>query len=227
MSRRPMPSLTLFRPVDRRRQLLTSIGEQLTRDLLAPVVHGHGAEVLVKPKLSDLVEIGSSALDRPTFEYATKAHVDFAVVRGPRLDVCFAVEFDGPLHDTDPNTIVNDVLKDKICTWLGLPLLRIGADSLQSVNGYGIVEWLVDVYFCSEAFGFPDLTEWPGPESTFDESRARYVDLSHTADARLLDAHYRDGVTASPGAQLRQHDDASQRRRRRPPPCARRPRSPS
>jgi hypothetical protein len=142
--------------VDRRRPLLASSFEQLTDERLAKVAEQHGVRIFPKPRVADALDIYGSGLNDAEYHYALIAHFDFVVGHRSTGLPFFAVEYDGPQHDTDPNAIVNDGMKNTICERLGLPLLRLTAGFLEDVNGYGILEWLIDAWFAWEAFGFSD-----------------------------------------------------------------------
>jgi ADP-ribose pyrophosphatase YjhB (NUDIX family) len=138
--------------VDRRKPLLLNIGESVTDAVLREVAEKLGRRVFVKPRLADVVNVDRSGLSNDEYSYALKAHLDFVVARESDGHPDFAVEFDGPYHGTDAIAARRDAMKNAICQRLGLPLLRIDADYLQTVKGFRLLAWLVELWFLNEAF---------------------------------------------------------------------------
>jgi hypothetical protein len=138
--------------MDRRKPLLVNIGEAETDAALHDIAHELGRRVFVKPRLADAVDVNKSGLSNEEYGYALKAHLDFVIARASDGRPDFSVEFDGPYHDTDADAARRDALKNTICQRLGLPLLRIDPDYLQTVKGFRLVSWLVELWFLNEAF---------------------------------------------------------------------------
>jgi hypothetical protein len=104
-----------------------------------------------KVGLKDALDIADSGLSDDEYRYALMAHFDFVVTEGDDHDCLFAVEFDGPLHDTDANTIRRDRMKDDICARLGMPLLRLREEHIvDSPDRESILAWLVTVWFVEQ-----------------------------------------------------------------------------
>jgi hypothetical protein len=138
--------------VDRRRRLLANAYEVLTGDVLTEAAQAWGASVAKKVRLSDALAIGGSGLTDEEYRYALMAHFDFVVVGGESELALFAVEFDGPHHDSDPGARGRDAMKESICRRLGMPLLRVREEYLLDVLHEPILGWLVSVWFLAEAF---------------------------------------------------------------------------
>src|SRR5262249_27744065 len=98
------------------------------------------------------LNIKGSGLSNPEFTYALKGHFDFVVAEGPGGPARFAVEFDGPTHDTDLDTIHRDLSKNHICQKLGMPFLRIDAGYLRRIGRFTLVGWLTELWFMYEEF---------------------------------------------------------------------------
>ena len=64
--------------MDRRKRVMNR-GELIAEKAITDAAERNGAIVRAKLKLSDVLEIGSSGLSNPEFEYATRAHLDFAL----------------------------------------------------------------------------------------------------------------------------------------------------
>lgn len=137
--------------MDRRKALLVNIGEVETDAVLREVAAKLGVRVFAKPRLADVVNIDRSGIADEEYRYALKAHLDFVVAEVADGRPHFAVEFDGPSHATD-RAARRDAMKNAICERLGLPLLRIDANYLQTVKGFRLVAWLVELWFLHEAF---------------------------------------------------------------------------
>jgi Protein of unknown function (DUF2726) len=136
---------------DRRRPLRSNAYEVLTADLLAGAAEAAGSFVTEKVRIADALEIGESGLTDEEYSYALKAHFDFVVVTGEEHTALFAVEFDGPSHDTADGQR-RDALKDAICAKLGMPLLRIREEHLLGIGHEPILAWLVTAWFLAAAF---------------------------------------------------------------------------
>jgi hypothetical protein len=81
----------------------------------------NGANVYSKLRIADVLAIAGSGLDDDFYSFALKAHFDFVVTDADRLPL-FAVEFDGPQHDSNP---ANDRTKNAVAEKLGLSLARV------------------------------------------------------------------------------------------------------
>ena len=139
--------------MDRRRQILASKYEVATDKALREAASRCGVQVHIKVRIADSLDIASSGLTKEEFSYALKAHFDFVVAREDST-AAFAVEFDGPQHDTDPDVVRRDALKNSICDKLAMPLLRIDADFLHPIgrSRFSILGWAAEVWFLYEGF---------------------------------------------------------------------------
>jgi hypothetical protein len=136
--------------MDRRRCLLNEY-EEVVDELLNEATHQYDARVHCKVRIADALAIEHSGLTAEEYSYALRAHFDFVVSsRGDR--VAFAIEFDGPRHTRDPNTIHRDSLKNTVCTKLGMPLLRVDARFFKRVEQFSILGWLIELWFIHRAF---------------------------------------------------------------------------
>ena len=112
---------------DRRRKLLVNLGEEQADSTLRDAADKHGVRVFPKLRLADAVNIDRSGLPDELYRYALRAHLDFVIARGTDAQALFAVEFDGPSHESN-EARKRDAMKDEICERLGLPLIRVDAD---------------------------------------------------------------------------------------------------
>jgi hypothetical protein len=193
--------------MDRRRKMLVNIGEEEADSVLRDVADKFGVRVFAKPRLADTVDIDSSGLPNDLYSHALKAHLDFVVARGSDAQALFAVEFDGAYHDSDAARR-RDAMKDTICERLGLPLLRVDADFFQTVKGFRLLAWLVELWFLDEAVtemqasgAFPwdepfDPRDLYEPDEHFRLTR-RPFDLASEAQAALFTA-YKEGRCLAP-----------------------------
>lgn len=123
--------------------------EELTNEALISSVAQHDALVYPKIRIADALSIDSSGITNEEYSYALKAHFDFVVSRkGSRID--FAVEFDGPLHESSKQTMKRDELKRSICNKLGMPLLRVDYNHLKQIGKQTIVGWLAHLWYIKE-----------------------------------------------------------------------------
>jgi hypothetical protein len=137
--------------IDRRRPLLVNRGEEAVDAAVSEAATKYGGRVFPKVRVADALNIQSSGLSDAEYRYALKAHFDFVVVDESNLPQ-FAIEFDEPHHDTDPDTILRDQMKASTCERLGLPLVRVDAGYLRRARDYVLVGWLVEVWFAYRWF---------------------------------------------------------------------------
>ena len=88
-------------------------------------------------------------LRRGDWDYAFKAHFDFVVharlAERHATHPLFAVEFDGPGHDT-PAARARDARKNRLCLASGLPLVRVDATHLHERDRLSLIEWLAALW---------------------------------------------------------------------------------
>lgn len=138
--------------MDRRRKIISNSYEEATHEALRKAATEYGARVFSKVRVADALEVDRSGLPNSEYDYALRAHFDF-LIADQDTRALFAVEFDGPHHETDPKTIARDALKRAVCDKLGLPLLRIDADYLRRrVGRFSLLGWLAEVWFMQEAY---------------------------------------------------------------------------
>jgi hypothetical protein len=139
--------------MDRRRKLLVNNYEKLADELITKAVTPYNARICPKVGLKDIVRISGSGISIEEYSYALKAHIDFCVVNSDDY-VEFGLEIDESHHLSDPKVIKKDRLKDKLCSKLGFPLLRISDKSLERVAELELLAWLTSYYFV-----FSDLSK--------------------------------------------------------------------
>jgi hypothetical protein len=132
--------------MDRRRKILVNNYEQLADELIINAVSPYGARVCPKVGLKDIINISKSGITDEEYSYALKAHIDFCVVNNESFAE-FGLEIDEDHHLFDKKTILKDKIKDKICSNLGFPLLRISSRSLERIRDLEILAWLASYYF--------------------------------------------------------------------------------
>ena len=109
--------------MDRRLKIIQAPYEAETHRILDEVASKNGAQVWPKVRVADVLELRNSGISNEEYSYALKAHFDFTVTDEDSL-AQFSVEFDGRSHNTDPDTVRRDSLKNAICEQLSFPLLR-------------------------------------------------------------------------------------------------------
>jgi hypothetical protein len=194
--------------VDRRKPLLINKYEEVTDKAPREVVQRRGMRVCPKVALSETLNIDRSGLSSADFTYALKATFDFVVADGRTSLPEFAVEFDGPLHGTDPASMARDRIKNAICRLFELPLLRIDATWLRPIRRFTLLAWLIEVnglYWSwaaeQEAGRIPWAEEfyWPFIIELDDKGRImdRPYDLALPAMLSMGSAYER-GLTSAP-----------------------------
>lgn len=130
-----------------RRKKLVNFHEAVTRKILRAAAEKNGAEVWPKLRIADVLNLERSGLDNDLFSFALKAHFDFVVVDQEHLPL-FAVEFDGPHHDSEPRARINDMKKNAVCEKLDFPIARVRDEHLfQKARGVDYLTWLTEIFF--------------------------------------------------------------------------------
>ena len=137
--------------MDRRRPILNR-SEAAAELALGDAADKNDARVFAKVRIADALSIDRTGLPDPVWRYALQGHFDFLLADKTSSIPYFAVEFDGPSHMRNPETIRRDAMKNLICERLCLPLLRVDAGYLRSVGRFTLVGWLVELWFIYEQF---------------------------------------------------------------------------
>ncbi|HEY9731927.1 MAG TPA: DUF2726 domain-containing protein [Drouetiella sp.] len=114
-------------------------------NIMQPFVQLHGCQLFPKVKLGDVIQFRRSGIEKEHFEYASKAHFDFIVVKDNQ--VLFAIEIDGPNHYKNDTAPLRDELKKNLCQRKNLELLRIDLGYLNEVNDQHVLPLLLHNYF--------------------------------------------------------------------------------
>lgn len=77
--------------------------------------------VFAKVRIVDALSIDRTGLPDPVWKYALQGHFDFLLADRTSSIPYFAVEFDGPSHWQDPDSMRRDVMKNLIWERLCLP----------------------------------------------------------------------------------------------------------
>ena len=110
------------------KRLLNS-DEEVVDGLLKEICEHRGARIFVKMRLADIFAIDGSGLDSEAYSFALKSHFDFTVSDTENRPL-FAVEYDGPSHDTEEQ-MRRDQLKHRVVDHFDFPLLRVRDQHLE------------------------------------------------------------------------------------------------
>lgn len=85
-----------------------------------------GMPLLVFPKvpIKDVLSINLK-LDYSLRNFYFTSHLDFVIYEKESLQPLCSIEYDGRHHRNDPKTIMNDKMKDTLCTYTEFKLIRI------------------------------------------------------------------------------------------------------
>jgi|GEM_PF-2822940 len=76
-----------------------------------------------------------------------QSEFDFVVYNDERgTEPLFAIEFDGPQHQFDPEQIQRDIRKNYLCHLAQLPLIRITDTEIEDLDKFTIIEFIIRRY---------------------------------------------------------------------------------
>ncbi len=135
--------------MDHRKKLLNR-SEETTENVLKFACQDRSVRISPKVRVADALDITNSGLDNEHYKYALSSHLDFVIADESTLPL-FAVEFDGPTHWNDERACINDRKKNKICSDLGLPLIRVrDKHIITSANKKNYLVWFVRMFFAQQ-----------------------------------------------------------------------------
>jgi hypothetical protein len=124
---------------------LTRWNERETLTILDRTLASSPFRVFSKIRLIDV--IGTERNERLSAEdrnFLMTSHLDFVVYSGgDYLAPVFAVEFDGPHHDSEPQ-ITRDIRKNRLCAQAKLPLLRIREPLLEKHEQTTLLQFMIE-----------------------------------------------------------------------------------
>lgn len=150
---------------DRRKKLLVNEGEAITDAQLHALEADWNARICPKIRVADVMNIESSGLSDEQYRYALQAHFDF-VVCDTDTNPLFAVEFDGSSHQAK-DAQRRDALKNQICKHFDFPLIRLDSRFHQEVDGFNLLEYVVDMFFLNQSFEEAQASGSISPFETF------------------------------------------------------------
>ena len=104
---------------------LVNRGEGAVLDIARDVCKATGTEAFTKIRIADAIRIDGSGISDALYRYALSAHFDILVAKDNKAYV--AIEFDGSGHDSR-----NDALKESICDFFKLPMIRVKESHLDA-----------------------------------------------------------------------------------------------
>jgi hypothetical protein len=122
---------------------MTTKSERTAKRILGGALAKSGWAFLMKIRLQDVLERDDLTKSDPEWTLYTTGHFDFVVCHTSDDVPVFALEIDGPSHQT-PRQISLDIIKNRLCAAAGLPLLRLGLHDLDETAESSILEWLVE-----------------------------------------------------------------------------------
>ena len=130
--------------------LMRSRSEQRTYRILGSTLPSRRYRISGPVPLQEVIESAPGELDgyNEWLYYAT-ARFDFVVSRAQDDMPLFAVEFDGPQHETNADQIRRDKLKNRFCrdaAVFGFPLLRITSEQIQEHEQVTVLAWMLERY---------------------------------------------------------------------------------
>lgn len=131
--------------------LLNRAEETVFREL-QNIASDNGLRVFSKPRLSDVIQKGSTHLTSREFEFYTRSHCDFVLTDADTRPLMI-IEYDGPLHQTSAKQRERDEIKNELCSRVELGLLRINDRYVTKLDsGMTVLRWIVEVSELEKAF---------------------------------------------------------------------------
>lgn len=126
----------------RKRRVLV-FQEPAVHSILLRQLTPKGFRIYPKVRLADAI-FKDEYLSPREFQYFTRAHFDFLVVKDDDTPV-FAVEFDGRGH-AEPEAVERDVIKNRLCNRSALPLLRITSAEIAESDQHSVLDYMLMRY---------------------------------------------------------------------------------
>lgn len=125
--------------------------EEVVFQELQKIASCNNLKVFAKPRLSDVIDKGSTFLTQREFDFYTRSHCDFVVTDANARPI-MVVEYDGPLH-ADQKQQERDLIKNELCKRAELGLLRINDRHVTRLyRGMTVLRWIVEVSELEKAF---------------------------------------------------------------------------
>jgi hypothetical protein len=122
---------------------ILNASEQLTEGVLRSSLAGTGYHIYARLPLAKVIQrVPGETLPKIERKFLETSELDFVVANANSIPE-FAVEFDGPHHQSDDKQIARDVRKNRLCDLAKLPLLRITDTELEEFDKYSILKFIV------------------------------------------------------------------------------------
>jgi len=130
------------------KQLLDSSGEKITYRIIETTLRDSNYRVFTKVRLGDLLQAEVDELSYEEGRFLLMSHFDFVVCEGKKdsFTPLFAIEFDGPQHKFDEAQRKRDILKNRLCLIVLLPLLRITYAELNKFENVTILQYVLKLF---------------------------------------------------------------------------------
>lgn len=128
---------------------ITNASERVAKRILGGTLAKTGWAFVMKIRLQDVLDLKVS--DNEWSMYTT-GHFDFVVCHSSDDVPVFAIEIDGLSHQS-PKQVGLDIIKNRLCAAAGLPLLRLGLDSLDESEQISVLEWILERFLSWQESG--------------------------------------------------------------------------
>jgi hypothetical protein len=117
-----------------KKRIILNQSERHTHDILHSILANSGFRIFPQIPLSKVLnrEFGERLSEKDR-NFLQKSEFDFVVTDADSNPV-FAIEFDGPKHQTDKKQIERDIRKNRLCDHAKLPLFRITDNELKELD---------------------------------------------------------------------------------------------
>lgn len=126
-----------------KKKRILNMSEKRTEDILRRALADSGYRIFARlPLTKVLVREKGESLSKADRQFMESSELDFVIANADSIPE-FAVEFDGPHHQSNPKQTERDVRKNRLCNMAKLPLWRITETELEDFDRYTILEFIV------------------------------------------------------------------------------------
>jgi hypothetical protein len=122
---------------------LLNTSEQLTETIISKTLKDSNYRVYAQLLISKVINRNSDILEKVDKEFFWQASFDFVIYNSNSLPV-LVIEFDGPCHEQYEKQKQSEIKKNRLCQFVGLPLIRIGDTYIEEHDKISLLEYILN-----------------------------------------------------------------------------------